>query len=58
MNIPVPLVRDWFESVEAPQGKRMEVFEGSGHGPFLTEAERFVETVRGFGAEVAGKADR
>ncbi|MGC9371189.1 MAG: alpha/beta fold hydrolase [Paracoccaceae bacterium] len=52
-NTPVPLVQDWFAAVEAPQGKRMEVFEGSGHAPFLTETERFVETVRGFAAEIA-----
>jgi pimeloyl-ACP methyl ester carboxylesterase len=54
MNTPVPLVRDWFEGVEAPHGKRMELFDASGHAPFLTETERFVETVRRFGAEVVG----
>lgn len=52
-NTPVPLVRDWFETVEAPLGKRMEVFDGSGHAPFLTETDRFVETVRGFPAGIA-----
>jgi pimeloyl-ACP methyl ester carboxylesterase len=52
-NTPVPLVRDWFETVEAPLGKRMEVFDGSGHAPFLTETDRFVETVRGFAAGIA-----
>jgi len=52
-NTPVPLVRDWFETVEAPLGKRIEVFDGSGHAPFLTEPDRFVETVRGFAAGLA-----
>ena len=52
-NTPVPLAREWFETVEAPLGKRMEVFDGSGHAPFLTETARFVETVRGFAAGIA-----
>ncbi len=52
-NTPVRLVRDWFETVEASLGKRMEVFDGSGHAPFLTETDRFVEMVRGFAAEIA-----
>jgi hypothetical protein len=47
------LVRYWFETDEAPLGKRMEVFDGSGHAPFLTETDRFVETVRGFAAGIA-----
>lgn len=51
-NTPVPLVREWFMGVEAPQGKRMAVFDGSGHAPFLTETARFVETVRGFVAAI------
>jgi pimeloyl-ACP methyl ester carboxylesterase len=54
MNTPVALVRDWFEAVEAPQGKRMDLFDGSGHAPFLTETARFAESVRRFGAELAG----
>ncbi|SNT71499.1 alpha/beta fold hydrolase [Paracoccus seriniphilus] len=51
-NTPVELVREWFAAVEAPQGKRMEVFDQSGHAPFLTETARFVDTVRGFAAEI------
>ena len=54
MNTPVALVRSWFASVEALRGKQMVIFDASGHAPFLTETERFVETVRGFGAEVVG----
>jgi pimeloyl-ACP methyl ester carboxylesterase len=50
-NTPVPLVREWFGTVEAPEGKWMEVFDASGHAPFLTETDRFVETVRSFAAE-------
>jgi pimeloyl-ACP methyl ester carboxylesterase len=52
-NTPVPLVQEWFAAVEAPLGKRMEVFGGSSHAPFLTETDRFVETVRGFAAGIA-----
>lgn len=52
-NTPVPLLQDWFAAVEARQGKRMEVFDGSGHAPFLTETDRFVETVRDFASEIA-----
>ena len=55
MNTPVPLVRQWFAAVEAPRGKRMELFSASGHAPFLTETARFVETVRAFGSELAGR---
>ncbi len=54
MNTPVALVRKWFEVVEAPQGKRMVVLDGSGHAPFLTETPCFVETVRGFGTALVG----
>ena len=52
MNTPVALVRDWYESVDAPQGKHLEVFDASGHAPFLTETARFVATVRAFGADI------
>ena len=54
MNTPVALVRDWFASVEALRGKQVVILDASGHAPFLTETERFVETVRGFGANPAG----
>ena len=54
MNTPVALVREWFEAVAAPQGKRIVVFEGSGHAPFLTETGRFIETLRGFAEEHIG----
>lgn len=52
-NTPIRLERDWFEAVEARQGKRMAVFDGSGHAPFLTETVLFVETVRGFAVGIA-----
>jgi len=55
MNTPVALVREWYGLVEAPQGKHLEVFDASGHAPFLTETARFVETVRAFGAEITGR---
>lgn len=31
MNTPVALVRAWYDAVEAPLGKRMEVLDDSGH---------------------------
>jgi pimeloyl-ACP methyl ester carboxylesterase len=52
MNTPVPLVREWYGSVEAPQGKHLEVFDASGHAPFLTETALFVATVHAFGADI------
>ncbi|MCA1792155.1 MAG: hypothetical protein LC667_20590 [Thioalkalivibrio sp.] len=54
MNTPVALVREWFEAVAAARGKRIVVFEGSGHAPFLTETGRFIETLRGFAEEHIG----
>ena len=48
LNTPVELAAEWFEGVEALQGKRHDVFDASGHAPFLTEAERFTQTVRDF----------
>ena len=53
MNTPVALVRAWFKEVEVPCGKRMVVFDDSGHAPFLTETVRFVEILRGFAADIA-----
>lgn len=54
MNTPVELAHEWFETVDAVQGKRMVVFEGSGHAPFLTETDRFIETLGGLAKEHAG----
>ena len=48
LNTPVELAAEWFDSVAAPQGKRHEVFDASGHAPFLTEPDRFTETLRDF----------
>jgi len=50
INTPVALAREWFEAVEAPQGKEMVVLDRSGHAPFLTETSHFIETVRNFGS--------
>jgi len=49
MNTPVLLVREWVDALEAPQGKRLVVFNASGHAPFLTETSRYIEAVRSFG---------
>lgn len=48
LNTPVELAAEWFDGVEAPRGKRHEVFDASGHAPFLTEPARFAAAVRGF----------
>ena len=55
LNTPVELASEWFDAVAAPKGKRHEVFEGSGHAPFLTEPERFARSLRDFVAEVEGE---
>lgn len=47
LNTPVELVKRWFEQVDAPEGKHLVVFDASGHAPFLTEPDHFVEIVRG-----------
>lgn len=52
LNTPVELATEWFDGVETPQGKHHEVFVASGHAPFLTEPERFAETVRSFAANL------
>lgn len=48
LNTPVELAAEWFNQVHVSYGKRHEVFDASGHAPFLTEAERFTDTVRRF----------
>ncbi|MGZ3216524.1 alpha/beta fold hydrolase [Paracoccus sp. T5] len=58
MNTPVSLVREWADAVEAPRGKRLVVFDASGHAPFLTETAHFVEAVRDFAADVAVETAR
>jgi len=55
INTPVALAREWFEAVEAPQGKQMVVLEGSGHAPFLTETSRFIEAIRDFGSALVSE---
>ncbi|SDY90355.1 alpha/beta fold hydrolase [Citreimonas salinaria] len=55
MNTPVPLVREWIGGVDAPLGKRLVVFDPSGHAPFLTDTARFVEAVRDFAANIAAE---
>ena len=56
LNTPVELATEWFDAVAAPEGKRHEVFETSGHAPFLTEPERFAEAVRRFARSLRGTA--
>ncbi len=48
LNTPVELAAEWFDAVEAPQGKQHEVFDRSGHAPFLSEPERFARSLRRF----------
>ena len=52
LNTPVELATEWFDWVDAPQGKHHEVFATSAHAPFLTEAERFTDTLRSFAASL------
>lgn len=48
LNTPFELAAGWFDAVEAPRGKRHEIFARSGHAPFLTEPDRFARTLRSF----------
>lgn len=52
LNTPVELAAEWFAVVEAPYGKQHLGFEASGHAPFLTEPDRFTDTVRGFASSL------
>ncbi len=52
LNTPVELAAEWFDAVEAPQGKRHIVLESSGHAPFLTEPDRFADVVRSFASSL------
>lgn len=52
LNKPVEPATEWFDGIDAPQGKQHAVFAASGHAPFLTEPERFAETVRSFVASL------
>jgi len=40
-NTPLALVREYADSLEAPAGKEVVVFEASAHTPFLAEPDRF-----------------
>lgn len=44
LNTPGDPARERFD---ARNGKRHVVFEASGHAPFQTEPDRFIEIVRG-----------
>ncbi|MFN4128955.1 MAG: alpha/beta fold hydrolase [Paracoccaceae bacterium] len=48
LNTPFELVAGWNEAVEAPRGKRHEIFARSGHAAFLTEPDRFAQILRSF----------
>jgi pimeloyl-ACP methyl ester carboxylesterase len=52
INMPAELATEWFDGVEAPEGKRHVIFETSGHAPFLTERERFPQAVRNSAASL------
>ena len=48
INAPTELAEEYYQIVEAPE-KELVWFEHSGHGPWMNEAEKFVdETVRVF----------
>jgi len=41
MNNPTILVKDYYDTLIAPQGKEFILFENSAHGIFWDEPERF-----------------
>lgn len=52
MNTPARLSAEWLRMVAAPAGKRHIIFERSGHAPFLSEPERFAQTLRQIAREL------
>ncbi len=40
-NTPLQLVRQYFEALKAPRGKRLVIFEKSAHTPFMKEPKKF-----------------
>ncbi|WP_459129737.1 alpha/beta fold hydrolase [Guggenheimella bovis] len=44
INAPLSLAQDYFDRLEAPR-KEIRWFEHSGHNPWLTESDLFVQTV-------------
>jgi len=40
-NTPLEVTREYFEILEAPNGKELVVFEESAHTPFMAEPEKF-----------------
>lgn len=55
LHTPLEPAGEWFDAVDAPQGKQHEVFAASGHAPFLTEPGRFTERARAFAARPRGR---
>ena len=46
-NTPLPLVARYFETLDAPSGKQLVIFEESAHTPFIGEPEKFnLEMIR------------
>jgi len=46
-NTPMELVKKYYDTIEAPKGKHLIVFEESSHTPFMKESEKFnLEIVR------------
>jgi pimeloyl-ACP methyl ester carboxylesterase len=56
-NTPTDLVEAWFDTVAAPAGKHLVVFEASGHAPFLTETSLFETTVREWVADLLTRGE-
>ncbi|TVR05107.1 MAG: alpha/beta hydrolase [Spirochaetaceae bacterium] len=46
MNTPVNLVREYFEALDAPRGKRIHVMSDCAHAPFLGNPSEFNHVVR------------
>lgn len=45
MNTPVPLVREYYEQLDAPQGKDLVVFEDAAHTPYLSHPDAFRDVI-------------
>jgi pimeloyl-ACP methyl ester carboxylesterase len=52
MNTPVELVREYYEALDAPFGKRLYIIDGAGHAPFLGNPSEFTRILKEIDFEV------
>ncbi len=45
MNTPTVLVEEFYDNLDAPKGKKLIIFEASGHMPMIEEQEKYQESL-------------